>query len=108
MTNEQLTILIRGYALHLDELIKKLDDELPEGNERHLQWVRKNRKSIQPGSVMAIAANLHGTSDELEQIQAGDFVCLDGLRQFSAELWAQIDELSAAKELRTFKSRRAR
>jgi len=108
MTNEQLAILIRGYALRLDEHIKKLEDELPESNERHLKWVRKDEKPAHPASTVVIFASISGASDELEQKPIGDFICLDGLHQFSAELWTQVDELSAAKQLATLKAQRAK
>jgi len=112
MTNEQLAILIRGYVSRLDELIKKLDDEMPEGAEQRLRWVKNDGSpALSPQDIFStelIQAEAIGKSDTLKQVPNGDYICLDDLRQFSAELWTQVDELNAAKELRTLKSRRAK
>lgn len=102
MTNEQLAILIRGYALRLDELIERLDDEIPEGAERHLKWVRKDDgKESSPFDMPRF-------NQDYEQRAVGGHVCLDGLHQFSAELWAQVDELSAMGKPEVLKRTRAR
>lgn len=102
MTNEQLAILIRNYALRLDELVEKLDDELPESNERHLKWARKDGVPMLNYFVAVANIEKNGPSDDIEQV-TGDFICLDGLRQFSDELWTQINELNAAEKLNAIK-----
>lgn len=88
MTNEQLAILIRGYAVRLDEYIKKLNGDLSNDNEQHLEWMRKDRQPFSP----MVAWNAK-TDPDFEQVATGDFVCLDDLRQFSGELQAAVDEL---------------
>jgi len=99
MTNEQLAILIRGYVSRLDELLEKLNDEMPEGAERHLEWVKNDGspalESFNMFSIELINARATGKSDTLKQVPTGNYICLDGLRQFSMGLWTQANELTA-------------
>ena len=91
MTNEQLAILIRGYVLQLDKLIERLDGDIPESAERHLKWRRKDGK---PGLPLWSDTD----NPDFEQAPTGSCICLDGLRQFSMELWTQANELTAVVE----------
>lgn len=103
MTNEQLAILIRGYALCLDGLIETLKEEMPEGAEQHLEWQRKDGKPFSTIDAWHVE-----TDSAFEQVPTGSYVCLDGLDQFLEELWTQVKELSAAKELQALRMRRAK
>ncbi len=102
MTNEQLAILIRGYALCLDERIEKLDSEMPEGAEQRMEWVKNDGSPALNELAIVLSAELiqarsTGKSDTLKQVSTGEYICLDGLRQFSKELRMQVEGLRAAK-----------
>jgi len=91
MTNEQLAVLLSGYAARLRTAIQEADDALGEGVEREVEW-----KYVGEATLYGCAAPFSNPANSPKDWEAGEgpALALDPLLELAEDMEADVESLS--------------